>query len=91
MLIRAVVAFLGVRVLAFLTAMLSERIGLALAVLSLCGLGQADGQITSDTYFYGESPAVYPSRRLPISMFHSLILMESCTDVSSCSKWHREW
>ncbi|KAJ5929025.1 hypothetical protein N7454_006873 [Penicillium verhagenii] len=38
-----------------------EKLGLTLAVLSLCGLGHAESQITSDTHFYGDSPAVYPS------------------------------
>ncbi|KAJ5278824.1 hypothetical protein N7478_004196 [Penicillium angulare] len=42
--------------------MFTEKAALALAVFSLCGLAHTEGQITSDTHFYGESPAVYPSR-----------------------------
>ena len=42
--------------------MLSEKIGLVVAVLSLCGLGHAESNITSDSFFYGQSEAVYPSR-----------------------------
>ncbi|KAJ5803480.1 uncharacterized protein N7503_005930 [Penicillium pulvis] len=41
--------------------MFLEKFGLTLAVLSLYGLGHAESDITSDTYFYGDSPAVYPS------------------------------
>ncbi|KAJ5712943.1 uncharacterized protein N7483_010124 [Penicillium malachiteum] len=41
--------------------MFAEKTVLALAILSLCGLGHAESNITSDTYFYGDSPPVYPS------------------------------
>ena len=56
-----------VKKLAIEGTMFLEKIGLTLAVLSLCGLGHAESEITSDTYFYGDSPAVYPSRSFPFS------------------------
>jgi hypothetical protein len=40
----------------------AKQLGLAVAILSVCGLGHAEENITSDTYFYGQSEAVYPSR-----------------------------
>ncbi|KAJ5654555.1 hypothetical protein N7490_001558 [Penicillium lividum] len=40
--------------------MFLEKVGLALAILSLSGIGHGS-EITSDTHFYGDSPAVYPS------------------------------
>lgn len=40
----------------------AKQLGLALAILSACGLANAERNITSDTYFYGDSPPVYPSR-----------------------------
>lgn len=43
--------------------MLSQgKIGVALAILSMCGLGHTEENITSDTHFYGQSEPVYPSR-----------------------------
>ncbi|KAJ5403539.1 hypothetical protein N7509_003410 [Penicillium cosmopolitanum] len=44
--------------------MLSQgKIGVALAILSMCGLGHTEENITSDTHFYGQSEPVYPSRQ----------------------------
>ena len=40
----------------------TKQLGLAVAILAVCGLGHAEENITSDTYFYGQSEAVYPSR-----------------------------
>lgn len=40
------------------------QLGLAAAILSSCGLIHAESNITSDTYFYGQSEPVYPSRTL---------------------------
>lgn len=40
--------------------MVAKQLGLALAILSSFGL--AEKNITSDTYFYGQSEPVYPSR-----------------------------
>lgn len=42
----------------------TKQLALAAAMLSVCGLGHAESNITSDTYFYGQSEAVYPSRTL---------------------------
>ncbi|KAJ5606519.1 hypothetical protein N7510_009300 [Penicillium lagena] len=39
----------------------AKQLGLAAAILSLCGLSHAESNITSDTYFYGQSEPVYPS------------------------------
>ncbi|KAJ5477490.1 hypothetical protein N7539_007634 [Penicillium diatomitis] len=39
----------------------TKELALALAMLSMCGLGHAENNITSDTYFYGQSEPVYPS------------------------------
>ncbi len=37
-----------------------------LAIFAAFGLSShAVGQVTSDSYFYGDSPAVYPSREAP--------------------------
>lgn len=55
----------SVKIPAIVGTMFLEKFGLTLAVLSLCGLGHAETDISSDTYFYGESPAVYPSRMSP--------------------------
>ncbi|KAJ5245992.1 hypothetical protein N7468_000975 [Penicillium chermesinum] len=41
--------------------MVPGKKSLAVAALSLCGLGNAQQNITSDDYFYGQSPPVYPS------------------------------
>lgn len=64
----------SVKTPAIVGIMFIEKIGLTLAVLSLCGLGHAESEITSDTYFYGESPAVYPSRMFP-SFFPRFVLV----------------
>lgn len=45
----------------------TKQLALAAAMLSVCGLTHAESDITSDTYFYGQSEAVYPSRRLSYS------------------------
>lgn len=42
----------------------AKQLALAAAMLSVCGLTHAESNITSDTYFYGQSEAVYPSRGL---------------------------
>lgn len=34
----------------------------AVALLAIYGVGLAEKNITSDTYFYGQSEPVYPSR-----------------------------
>ncbi|OOQ86351.1 putative beta-glucosidase M [Penicillium brasilianum] len=39
----------------------TKQLALAAAMLSVCGLTHAESDITSDTYFYGQSEAVYPS------------------------------
>ncbi|KAJ5085989.1 hypothetical protein N7532_010760 [Penicillium argentinense] len=39
----------------------AKQISLAVAILSLCELGQTKQNITSDTHFYGQSEPVYPS------------------------------
>ncbi|KAJ5586825.1 uncharacterized protein N7459_002590 [Penicillium hispanicum] len=39
----------------------ATQMGMAVAILSLCGLGHSESNITSDTYFYGQSEPVYPS------------------------------
>jgi hypothetical protein len=40
----------------------AKQLGLAAAILSLCEPSNAKSNITSDTYFYGQSEPVYPSR-----------------------------
>ncbi|EPS27960.1 putative beta-glucosidase [Penicillium oxalicum 114-2] len=39
----------------------TKELALALAMLSMWGLSHAESNITSDTYFYGQSEPVYPS------------------------------
>ncbi|GLI82014.1 hypothetical protein PoHVEF18_010414 [Penicillium ochrochloron] len=39
----------------------AKQLALAAAMLSVCGLSHAESNITSDTYFYGQSEPVYPS------------------------------
>lgn len=47
----------------------AKQLGVALALLSAFSLANAERNITSDLYFYGGSPSVYPSRTVH---FHSL-------------------
>jgi hypothetical protein len=52
------------------------RGSLALLAVSLAIGGAASQKITDDTYFYGQSPPVYPARAItlsPLSGVHSLI------------------
>ncbi|KAJ5808438.1 hypothetical protein N7474_009707 [Penicillium riverlandense] len=39
----------------------TKQIGVAVAIVTLCGFSHAEGNITSDTHFYGQSEPVYPS------------------------------
>ncbi|KAJ5157094.1 uncharacterized protein N7482_008194 [Penicillium canariense] len=39
----------------------AQQLGVAVAILSVCGLGYAESNITSDIHFYGQSEPVYPS------------------------------
>lgn len=49
--------------LSYHTTMVSaKQVALAAAMLSVCGLSHAESNITSDTFFYGQSEPVYPSR-----------------------------
>lgn len=40
----------------------AKQLALAAAMLSVCGLSHAESNVPSDTYFYGQSEPVYPSR-----------------------------
>lgn len=53
----------------------AKQLGLAVAILSTRGLSHAERNITSDTYFYGQSEPVYPCRA-----FQSLVGPWFCGD-----------
>lgn len=49
-----------------------NKIYTSLAVLAAASSGLAQDVIVDDSYFYGESPAVYPSRTSTLFFFYVL-------------------
>jgi beta-glucosidase len=45
---------------------ISCLVALSLLSKGLLAQNQPDNVITDDTYFYGQSPAVYPTREFPL-------------------------
>jgi hypothetical protein len=55
------------------------RTALLSGILCYADITQAQNVITNDSYFYGQSPPVYPSRELPATL--PTIFLDNMTDV----------
>ena len=58
-----------------------------LGVASLCQAAPAQSNITSDTYFYGHSPPVYPSRMFFLMLFLFFHLPTSIAEGTGTGSW----